>query len=140
MNYTPNNITELKENQIFVFGSNLSGNHGKGAALSAMKWGAKKKQGSGLQGQTYGIPTKSWSVKDTLPIRDIRKFVNEFIKFAKENQQYEFLVTKIGTNLAGYDIEDIAPLFKEAMNVSNIILPKEFIDTINDSSLNDTEK
>jgi proteasome assembly chaperone (PAC2) family protein len=80
---TPDLIEKLKDNEIFVFGSNLSGNHGKGAAKTALGFGAKFGQGAGLQGRTYGIPTKSRSVYKVLTIDEIRPFVNDFILFAK---------------------------------------------------------
>ena len=127
MRITPNNITELKENEIFVFGSNESGRHGKGAAKTALGWGAKWGQARGLQGKTYGIPTKDHSVRITLPISKIQIYVDEFIEFAKKRQDLIFLVTEIGCGLAGYKPKDIAPLFKEAKDIENIYLPERFI-------------
>ena len=127
MRITPNNITELKDNEIFVFGSNENGRHGKGAAKTALGWGAKWGQARGLQGKTYGIPTKDHSVRITLPIYKIQIYVDEFIEFAKERQDLTFLVTEIGCGLAGYKPKDIAPLFKEAKNIENIYLPEKFI-------------
>jgi hypothetical protein len=123
---TPELITHLAENQIFVFGSNLSGRHGKGAAKTALGWGAKWGQANGLQGRTYGIPTKDASIKRTLTIEEIKPFVDEFIDFAKENSELTFLVTEIGCGLAGLKPKDIAPLFKEGINVFNIHLPARF--------------
>ena len=123
---TPENITELEDNQIFVFGSNLSGIHGKGAALTARKWGAVFYQSSGLQGKTWAIPTKDASIKKTLPISEIKHFVDDLIQFAKENEQLTFLVTEIGCGLAGLTPEQIAPLFKEVVNIENIHLPRRF--------------
>ena len=122
-------ITKLKENQIFVFGSNLAGRHGRGAAKQALKWGAKYGQGEGLMGQTYGIPTKDRKLR-VLSIEQIRSKVDRFIEFAKLNPDLEFLVTPIGCGLAGYRYKDIAPLFKDALNISNIILPKEFLEIL----------
>lgn len=127
MRITPNNITELKENEIFVFGSNESGRHGKGAAKTALGWGAKYGQARGIQGKTYGIPTKDHSVRITLPISKIQVYVDEFIEFAKERQDLTFLVTLVGCGLAGYKPKDIAPLFKEAKDIENIYLPELFI-------------
>ncbi len=123
---TPENINKLEENQIFVFGSNLSGRHGKGAAKTALKWGAKWGQAKGLQGKTYGIPTKDASIRRTLTIEEIKPFVDEFIEFAKANEKLIFLVTEIGCGLAGLTPKEVAPLFKEAVNVSNIHLPSRF--------------
>jgi hypothetical protein len=133
---SPSNITSLKPNEIFVFGSNLSGIHGGGAAHQAMKWGAKWNQGVGLQGQTYAIPTKYYNISRTLTVKEIEPYVNEFIMFAIENKQYNFMVTEIGCGLAGMVIEDIAPLFKQALDVENIYLPERFVlylNTLNNS-------
>lgn len=129
MRYSPANITSLKEDEIFVFGSNLLGIHGKGAALKALQFGAEKNIGMGLRGQTYAIPTK-YSPLKTLPINKIEPLVVEFIQFAKDNPQMKFLVTQIGCGYAGYKVETIAPLFEKAVNVKNIYLPKEFIDCL----------
>lgn len=110
---------------IFVFGSNLSGIHGAGAARAAMdKHGAIWKQAIGLQGNSYAIPTKAHNVIDTLPIDDIRVYVNAFIEFAKIHPEMMFEVTRIGCGLAGYKPSDIAPLFKGAP--ANCIMPEDF--------------
>ena len=102
-------ITELQPGEIFVFGSNLSGMHGGGAALIAYrKFGAIWGQGVGLQGQSYGIPTM---------------YVDEFIAFAKAHREQTFLVTRIGCGIAGFRNEEIAPLFEAAHGEENIILP-----------------
>ena len=123
---TPDIITKLKDNEIFIFGSNLSGRHGKGAAKTALGWGAKWGQSKGLQGRTYGIPTKDASIRRTLTIEEIKPFVDEFIEFAKANENLTFLVTEIGTGLANHKKENIAPLFKQAVNYKNIYLSKDF--------------
>lgn len=123
---TPDNITKLNTNEIFVFGSNLSGRHGKGAAKQALTWGAKWGQAAGLQGKTYGIPTKDASIRRTLSIVEIKPFVDDFIKFAKNNQNLIFLVTEIGCGLAGLKPKDVAPLFNECVNIENIYLPGRF--------------
>ena len=85
-------ITQLQLNEIFVFGSNTSGRHGKGAAKQAMSWGAKYGQAEGLQGRTYGIPTLDGRFKK-LSLQKIQKYVNRFITFAKEHPELTFLVT-----------------------------------------------
>ena len=126
MRITPENITKLNTNEIFVFGSNEGGKHGKGAAKSALSWGAVWGQSSGLQGRTYGIPTKDNQIKRILSILEIKKYVDEFIEFAKENNNLTFLVTKIGCGLSRYKPKDIAPLFKNAIDVENIHLPEQF--------------
>lgn len=126
-----NNITELKENQIFVFGSNLSGMHGGGAALTALNWGAKMGQGVGLQGRTYAIPTKSYHAINTLQLATIKEYVDIFIAFAKYHPELEFLVTEIGCGLAGLKVSEVAPLFKDALDQENIILPNRFFEYLN---------
>ena len=123
---TPEIIKTISENEVFIFGSNLSGRHGKGAAKTALGWGAKWGQAKGLQGRTYGIPTKDASIRRTLTIEEIKPFVDEFIEFAKANENLIFLVTAIGCGLAGLKPKEIAPLFKEAVNVDNIYLPARF--------------
>ena len=118
-------ITELKDNEIFVFGSNLEGRHGGGAALLAYrKWGAVWGQGVGLQGQCYGIPTMHGGPEK------IKPYVDEFIEFARNHKELNFLVTEIGCGIAGFSPEDIAPLFVRAIDVENIYLPKRFVDII----------
>ena len=99
MRITSNYIKILGLKEIFVFGSNEAGRHGKGAAKTAIKWGAIYGQGEGLQGRTYGIPTKNKDIK-TLPISDIKKYVDRFIQFAKDSPKNIFLVTEVGCGLA----------------------------------------
>ena len=123
---TPENINSLAENEVFVFGSNLSGRHGKGAAKTALGWGAKYGQASGIQGKTYGIPTKDASIRRTLSIEEIKPFVDDFIEWAKYHSGNIFYVTEIGCGLAGLKPKEVAPLFKEAINVDNIHLPARF--------------
>lgn len=122
---TPEVITELKDNEIFTFGANLKGIHGKGAAKQAITWGAIWRQSEGLQGKTYAIPTKDKSIR-TLPIQEIKPYVNRFIEFAKNNTDKIFLVTPIGCGLAGLNPKDVAPLFKDAKYINNIHLPEVF--------------
>lgn len=124
--YTPENIQSLEENEIFVFGSNTIGKHGKGAAKTAMKFGAKYGIGAGLVGKTYGIPTKGSDMRVALKIHKIKPYVDDFIEFAKNNPQYVFLVTEIGCGLAGYSHKEIAPLFKDAIDLQNVVLPEKF--------------
>ena len=126
MRITPDYIKKLAAKEIFVFGSNQSGRHGKGAAKTALGWGAKWGKGSGLQGRTYGIPTKDASIRRTLTVNEIKPFVDEFIEFAKNNPNLTFLVTEIGCGLAGHKQKDIAPLFVNAIDVENIHLPEKF--------------
>ena len=121
--YTPDGISELKENEIFVFGSNLEGSHGGGAArLAYNRFGAVWGLGTGIQGQTYAIPTMQGGVET------IKPYVDEFIRFAKENDGLTFLVTRIGCGIAGFRDDEIAPLFENALELENVILPKEFVE------------
>jgi hypothetical protein len=120
--FTPENISKLAPNEVFVFGSNLMGQHGGGAAFYAMRhFGAIWGQGVGLQGQSYGIPTMQGGVETIVP------YVEEFIAFAATRPDLTFLVTRIGCGIAGFRDEEIAPLFKEALEAENIVLPKNFV-------------
>jgi hypothetical protein len=127
MKYTPENITHLEPNQIFCYGANELFRHGAGAAKLALKWGAKHGK-AGLVGQTYGIPTKDKKIQ-TLPLDKIQVHVHDFLALAFSHPEYEFLVTAVGTGLAGYHARDIAPLFKTVKTTGvfeNVILPEEF--------------
>lgn len=118
---TPSWIDDLQENEVFVFGSNLAGMHGGGAArVARLRFGAVMGNGVGMQGRSYAIPTMQGGTKT------IRPYVNDFIAYAKEHPELTFLVTPIGCGIAGFEPEDIAPLFEEASNVENIWLPKSF--------------
>ena len=123
--YTPDRISELKENEIFVFGSNLEGSHDGGAAkLAYNRFGAVWGLGTGIQGRSYAIPTMQGGVET------IRPFVAAFILFAKQNTTLTFLVTRIGCGIAGFRDEEIAPLFEDALDLENVILPKEFVENL----------
>ena len=120
--YTPDYITELKDDEIFVFGSNLHGAHGGGAAWVAYcQFGAIMGQGVGLQGQSYAIPTMQGGVETIEP------YVTEFIAFAKAHPELFFYVTRIGCGIAGFRDKEIAPLFADAVGVENICLPETFV-------------
>ncbi len=122
---TPRWIDSLKENEIFVFGSNLAGMHGGGAArIARLHFGAVMGKGVGLQGQSYAIPTMQGGVET------IRPYVNDFLDFAKHHPEMQFLVTPIGCGIAGFEAEDIAPLFEEAKQIKNISLPESFWEVI----------
>jgi len=128
---TSEKINSLNENEVFVFGSNLSGKHGKGAAKTAMyKFGAKWGQAYGLQGRSYGIPTKDRNM-NVLSIPEIEHHVRKFISCAKKNPQLTFLVTEVGCGLSRFSPKQIAPLFADAKNLNNIHLPKRFWDVLN---------
>lgn len=113
---------------IFVFGSNLAGRHGKGAALYARQHhGAIYGQGVGLQGSSYAIPTKDGRLH-TLPLTIINMYVDAFKQFATKHPEMAFQVTAIGCGLAGYKPEEIAPMFADAP--PNCILPPEFAESL----------
>ncbi len=110
--------------KIFVFGSNLAGRHGKGAALYAKKYhGAIYGQGVGIQGESYAIPTKDGRMR-TLPLHEIEDYVNDFKEYARRHPEMTFQLTPIGCGLAGYKPIDIAPMFEDAPE--NVIRPIEF--------------
>ena len=109
---------------IFVFGSNLAGRHGKGAALTAMReYGAVYGQGVGRTGNAYAIPTKDGRLR-RLMLDEVEFYVEEFVDYAKRNPDLEFQVTKIGCGLAKFKDEDIKPLFQGAP--SNCYLPLDW--------------
>lgn len=117
--------TELKLNEIFVFGSNEAGLHGAGAAHTAVKWGAKMGVGVGISGKTYAIPSKDFNIS-TLPVSVISEYVETFIRFVKLYPHFIFKVTDIGCGLAGHKEEDIAPLFEELINYDNVHFSEKF--------------
>ncbi len=120
-------ITELKENEIFVFGSNLAGIHGAGAAkIAYRKFGAELRVGEGMTGRCYAIPTKDEKLR-ARPIEDIGHSILKFINTAKRRPDLTFLVTPIGCGLAGFSVEQIAPWFNEARVMKNVVLPPEFL-------------
>lgn len=117
---TPALITELKENEIFVFGSNIHGMHGGGAArIAYQKFGAEMGNGEGLQGQSYALPTMEG-------LENTKKAVDNFIACAKAHKELIFLVTPVGCGIAGYTPEEIAPMFKDAVELENVYLPITF--------------
>lgn len=110
---------------IFVFGSNLAGRHGKGAALAAVHHhGAVRGVGEGLQGRSYAIPTKDSSLRP-LPLEQIEEHVNTFIQFAYQHPHWRFNITAVGCGLAGYEPAHIAPLFANVP--ANCELPPSFL-------------
>lgn len=120
--YTPDYITELNSDEIFVFGSNLAGMHGGGAAYVAFRqFGAVMGCGVGLRGQSYAIPTMQGGVET------IKPYVDEFIAFAKVHPELFFFVTRIGCGIAGFRDKEIAPLFAKAIGLENVCLPESFI-------------
>ena len=118
---TPEHVEELKENEIFVFGSNSNGLHDNGAALQALRcFGAIQGQGEGLQGKSYAIPTI-----DAKKMEDLIDAVNRFIAFAKEHPELRFLVTKLECGSKGYQPSVIASLFEDCITLENVALPAE---------------
>lgn len=133
-NITPENIIELKENEVFVFGSNEAGIHGLGAAkLAYEKFGAEYNHGFGFStnNKTYAIPTKDMYLQ-TLSLDEIKEYIFLFEYSAKCRDDYIFYVTKIGCGLAGYTCKDIAPLFTSAYQLPNVYMPKEFWEIYNE--------
>lgn len=112
---TPENITILLENEVFVFGSNKEGNHAGGAAKTAVDlFGAIEGQGEGLQGQSYAIPTMG-------TIQELHEAVQRFIAFAR-NSNKTFFVTRIGCGIAGKNEDEIKSMFTNVPD--NVVLPR----------------
>lgn len=130
--FTPSNIIKLKENEVFVFGANEEGRHGLGAAKTALSFGAVYGESEGHFGQTYAIPTRKFidgSIK-TLSISEIKPYVDRFSEYCHLHPELTFLVTSIGTGLAGLTIEEVAPLFKDCFDRENIRLPYGFYEEL----------
>ena len=122
--YFDGRIEELQPNEIFVFGSNLAGIHGAGAARTAMQcFGAVFGRGIGRTGKCYAIPTKDEDIQ-TMPTQKIGTFVDVFVEYARFNPDKLFYVTQIGCGLAGHSPRDIAPMFKRAP--SNCVFDEEW--------------
>lgn len=122
---TPERIVALKDNEIFVFGSNVYGQHGGGAARFAFRnFGARMGVGVGMTGRCYAIPAMHGGIDV------IRLYVRDFLEYARSRPDLVFLVTKIGCGIAGYTEAQIAPLFLDALQLSNVTLPHEFIDIL----------
>lgn len=121
--FTPENISRLAPDEVFVFGSNLAGMHGGGAARAALlHFGAIMGKGVGIQGQSYAIPTMQGGVET------IKPYVDDFIRYAQEHPSLTFLVTRIGCGIAGFTDAEIAPLFADATSLKNVVLPRSFWD------------
>ncbi len=116
---SPAFIKQLDENEIFVFGSNLTGMHGGGAAkIAYASFGAVWGEGVGLYGKTYAIPTMHGGLDV------IKPYVDDFIEFARTHPEMKFLVTRVGCGIAGFRDEEMAPLFKKAAELENVYLPE----------------
>jgi hypothetical protein len=126
---TPEKVIAIRNHEVFVFGSNLSGRHGKGAAKTALKFGASYGTKEGIQGNSYAIPTKDHKL-NTLRIEQIKLFVDRFVDFVSKSTYNDFLVTEIGCGLAGYEPSQIAPLFEKCLTMERVYLPKRFIEVL----------
>lgn len=127
--FTPEKITELEPNDVFVFGSNSDGRHGAGAAkLAYQKFGAVYGRGSGFEGQSYAIPTKHYYARSLVrnSLDSIRQEIKGLLGFADWFRHKRFWVTKIGTGLAGYSVDEIGRLFVDFDIPVNVMLPYEF--------------
>lgn len=136
--HTHQQITTLKSNRfIFVFGSNVAGRHGAGAArVAAHNFGAEYGKGFGLYGQSFALPTKDENI-ETLPLTVIHAYIDGMLSVAEQHHEYMFVLTEVGCGLAGYTASDIAPLFAKYIEQSifnshpnNIIFPKAFVDVL----------
>lgn len=125
MDYTPQDITHISENEVFVFGSNINGRHCSGAARSAFdKFGAIWGKGVGMQGNSYAIPTMEGDMEV------LRAYINDFVEFARTHPKLRFLVTRVGCGIAGYKDSQIAPMFWKALALQNVVLPKSFVEVL----------
>lgn len=120
---TPYNITELKENEIFMFGSNSYGVHKGAAASMARQFGAIMGQPLGPQGRTYALPSEN--------LDNLGKYIADFLIYAKAHPELTFLVTEIGCGISKHTPLEIAPLFKGAIALENVYLPFIFWDVLN---------
>lgn len=127
MRVSAKHIDKLEDDEVFVFGSNTEGMHAGGAARMAMNWGAVYGKAFGLQGKTFAIPTVDYTRSGKMSIDEIKKYVDEFLDFTIKNKDKKFLVTEIGCGIAGFKVSEIAPLFRKALEYSNVYLPERFI-------------
>lgn len=129
---SPIKVKKLEDNDIFVFESTLHGHHYVDNAKIARNWGAEMGQGIGLYGQTYAIPTGGINVE--VKLIEIKSYIDDFVAFAKLNSELRFLVTDFGGKSTPHTIEQIAPLFIEALEVENIYLPLDILKLLNKNS------
>ena len=123
-------VKELKPNEIFVFGSNPQGRHGRGTAkLAVDKFGAKLGQGEGLQGQSYALPTKKLTGSKMTEV-ELKSGIDKFITVAKDNPDKEFILSPVGTGLAGWNPSTITKMFGDNIVQPNLRLPVEFTDIL----------
>lgn len=121
-------IEQLPDDQVFVFGSNLAGNHRKGAAKTALdKFGAMQGVGRGWSGQSFAIPTQNEHLQ-AMPIHQVEHYIKDFKIYTKNHPKFIYFITAIGCGSTGFHAKDIAPLFQDISD--NVILPirfKEFL-------------
>ena len=134
MRVSAKHIDKLEDNEVFVFGSNTEGMHAGGAARMAMNWGAVYGKAFGLQGKTFAIPTVDYTRSGKMSIDEIKKYVDEFLDFTVKNKDKKFLVTEIGCGIAGFKVSEIAPLFRKALEYSNVYLPERFINYLKENN------
>ena len=129
--YTPEYVENLKDGQVFVFGSNLIGYHSGGASLVAMqRFGAVWGQAEGSQGQCYAIPVDIRGEAVDNVSAYLKRHIDKFLAYAKAHPELSFLVIRVGCGNAGFDEEFVAPFFKEAMQMDNVSLPKSFVEIL----------
>lgn len=117
---TPDNITDLHANEVFVFGSNIHGLHGGGAARFAYEhFGAEWGVGEGRTGQCYALPTMEGPDSFRLAVR-------RFTEWAKQDHEHLYLVTPVGCGIAGYSAAQVAPWFADAATLDNVSIPESF--------------
>ena len=134
MRVSEKHIDKLEYDEVFVFGSNTEGMHAGGAARMAMNWGAIYGKAFGLQGKTFAIPTVDYTRSGKMSIDEIKKYVDEFLDFTIKNKDKKFLVTEIGCGIAGFKVSEIAPLFRKALEYSNVYLPERFINYLKENN------
>lgn len=134
MRVSAKHIDKLEDDEVFVFGSNTEGMHAGGAARMAMNLGAVYGKAFGLQGKTFAIPTVDYTRSGKMSIDEIKKYVDEFLDFTIKNKDKKFLVTEIGCGIAGFKVSEIAPLFRKALEYSNVYLPERFINYLKENN------
>lgn len=134
MRVSAKHIDKLEDDEVFVFGSNTEGMHAGGAARMAMEWGAIYGKAFGLQGKTFAIPTVDYTRSGKMSVDEIKKYVDEFLDFTIKNKDKKFLVTEIGCGIAGFKVSEIAPLFRKALEYSNVYLPERFINYLKENN------
>lgn len=119
---TPENITNLQPHEIFVFGSNLNGNHAGGAAAYAKElFGAVEGIGQGITGQCYALPTLDRKMQP-MRLHILALYRDNFYLAAVHWPGKTFLLTKVGCGIAGYSEETMRELFR--VKLSNVVYPK----------------